>query len=702
MAKAKPVVIAIIANAKQASAVFKKTAGEAKSWGAKIGGVIKNIAKVGLGAGLGLIGLSLKKGFDRLNNIDVAKTKLKALGFTAKQTKSMMDSALKSVKGTAFGLDEAATVAASSAAATVKQGAAMDRHLKMIADTAAVTGRSMTDIGAIVNKVQTAQRVSQRELNQLNDAGVGISAELAKHYGVSAIELRKMVSAGKVDAKTFNKVLAGMTDDAAKTMGQTLPAKIANMGAALGRIGAKFLESIFPVMKGGADKILGVLDKLEDNATKMAEKVSKSLEGIVNWFKETDFTPLIDKLIELKDKALDAINGIQNSLEPLAKSFQNIWTLIGPVVELVAKLVIGAGWLALSTALELIGRFAAPIANRLEKITGWAAKHSSKLKAAAAVIGTILLPAMLSLAATAAVQAAQVIAMTAAWVAYGVVSKGMAIATKIATAAQWLFNAAMLANPITWVIIGVVALIAAIVLLVKNWDTVVEALGKAWDFLKTVFKAGVDYAINKVKDLWANAKAWMSKLKTTLGDAMKAGWQAAKDKAIERVNNIIDWVKKIPTRIKNAFGNVKNLLSGVGKQIMDSLKAGVEAKWESVKNKFNKLTDMIPSWKGPAAKDKKLLKPAATMIMDGLINQIDARRNKLKNKLQQVTRDIANFGGTSPRLDGRFEITSSGAAAAQPGTVNITVNVPVGANKAEIGREIAGALDAYYRIGGRR
>jgi hypothetical protein len=34
--------------------------------------------------------------------------------------------------------------------------------------------------------------------------------------------------------------------------------------------------------------------------------------------------------------------------------------------------------------------------------------------------------------------------------------------------------------------------------------------------------------------------------------------------------------------------------------------------------------------------------------------------------------------------------------------VTITVNVPPTADKAAIGREVAGALDAYYRQGGRR
>ncbi|HWU31442.1 MAG TPA: hypothetical protein VN108_01140, partial [Marmoricola sp.] len=51
----------------------------------------------------------------------------------------------------------------------------------------------------------------------------------------------------------------------------------------------------------------------------------------------------------------------------------------------------------------------------------------------------------------------------------------------IATAVVWALNAAMFANPITWIILGIVALIAIIVLLVLNWDTVVKFITKIWN-----------------------------------------------------------------------------------------------------------------------------------------------------------------------------------------------------------------------------
>ncbi len=63
----------------------------------------------------------------------------------------------------------------------------------------------------------------------------------------------------------------------------------------------------------------------------------------------------------------------------------------------------------------------------------------------------------------------------------------------LVTAAQWLWNASLLANPITWVVLGIVALIAVIVLLVKNWDKVAAAAGKAWDLIKKKAADAWDY-----------------------------------------------------------------------------------------------------------------------------------------------------------------------------------------------------------------
>ncbi|MET0490356.1 MAG: phage tail protein, partial [Acidimicrobiales bacterium] len=80
-------------------------------------------AAVGVGVGVGVaLSAGLVKGFGRLSAIEQAEAKLNGLGHSARAISRIMDNALKSVQGTAFGLDEAASVAASAVAAGIKPG----------------------------------------------------------------------------------------------------------------------------------------------------------------------------------------------------------------------------------------------------------------------------------------------------------------------------------------------------------------------------------------------------------------------------------------------------------------------------------------------------------------------------------------------------------------------------------------------------
>lgn len=68
----------------------------------------------------------------------------------------------------------------------------------------------------------------------------------------------------------------------------------------------------------------------------------------------------------------------------------------------------------------------------------------------------------------------------------------LALATKVVTAAQWLWNVAMMANPIGLIIAGIAALIAGITLLIVKWDAVVS-----------FFKGGTDEAA-RAFERWAD------------------------------------------------------------------------------------------------------------------------------------------------------------------------------------------------------
>ncbi|OLL21254.1 MULTISPECIES: tape measure protein [unclassified Rhodococcus (in: high G+C Gram-positive bacteria)] len=226
-----------------------------------LGGALKAGA-VGAGAVVaGVLGTAITKGIGRLTAIDDAEGKLAGLGHSAASTAKIMDSALASVKGTAYGLGDAATIAASAVAAGIKPGEELTKYLKLIGDAATIGGSSLSEMGSIINQTTTSGIVFTDTLNQLADRGIPIFTWLQDEYKVTGAELRKMVEDGQVDAATFQRVIEENIGGAALAGGETVRGAFANMNAALGRFGAKLAEPIFDRAAGGFTGITKAIDE---------------------------------------------------------------------------------------------------------------------------------------------------------------------------------------------------------------------------------------------------------------------------------------------------------------------------------------------------------------------------------------------------------------------------------------------------------
>lgn len=228
-----------------------------------------------------LTGMAIKGGIDRALNIEDARASLTGLGHDTKMVDKIMGSALASVKGTAFGLGDAATIAATAVAAGIKPGEDLTRTLKLTANTAALARTDLSEMGSILNKVWTSGRVSTEELNQLADRGIPIWTKLAESYGVSGTELRKMVSDGAVDAKRFADVLTGTVGTAADEMGKTTRGMWANFKAALGRGGEVIIKPFLDAFKVGLGAVIPLVDSFTTSMKPFMEKVAARLPGIM-------------------------------------------------------------------------------------------------------------------------------------------------------------------------------------------------------------------------------------------------------------------------------------------------------------------------------------------------------------------------------------------------------------------------------------
>ena len=109
-----------------------------------------------------------------------------------------------------------------------------------------------------------------------------------------------------------------------------------------------------------------------------------------------------------------------------------------------------------------------------------------------------------------------VAALAAAIIVANFAIKAWTVATQIATAAQALFNFVMSANPIALVIIGIVAFVAALVLLYKKFEVVRDVVDTVFNAIKTGVTTSLDFltsyftgVLNIYKGIFnAIAKLW--------------------------------------------------------------------------------------------------------------------------------------------------------------------------------------------------
>lgn len=254
-------------------------------FGQRMTSSINKVFKVGaiaLGGALAAgIGTALVKGFQRLDAIDTAQAKLRGLGHDAGTVTTIMQNALASVKGTAFGLGDAATVAAQAVAAGIKPGQNLEGVLKTVANAAAAAGTDLGDMGSIFSKAMTqANGIQNDVIGQLADKGIPIYQELAKVLGVTAGEVFKLASDGKINFDQFAQAAQAATGTVASEMGTTWSGMWNNALAAAGRFGEKLLSGVFPQLKGGLGNLTGWLDSIGPAAEEMGARLGAVISEV--------------------------------------------------------------------------------------------------------------------------------------------------------------------------------------------------------------------------------------------------------------------------------------------------------------------------------------------------------------------------------------------------------------------------------------
>lgn len=673
-----------------------------KKAGKSLGSGLGKGLKVGVlgvaGIAAGVAALAAKGGISRALNIEGAQAKLKGLGHDTKSIQTIMDSALASVKGTAFGLGDAATVAASTVAAGVKPGKDLTRTLKLVADASTIAGTSMTDMGLIFNKVAGTGKIQGEVIAQLGERGIPILQLLADEMGVSAAEVGKLASAGKIGFAQFQNAMEKGMGGAALESGTTFTGAMSNVNAALGRLGAavatpglETLKAVFNDAIPAIDAVTTAVGPLIENLSgKMGPAIEKASEAFFGWVTamasgESDlsgitalFTPLgqvlkgmAPVLAQMGDQFGALGVQIGTALAPLLPIIVQALTAVLAAVTPLLPVIGGA----LTTALTAVVAAVTPLVPILgDALLGVVNALSSVLRIVAPIFGILadaiaqvvtavapLLPTLISLIGQglellAGVLTAVLVALTPIIPPIAdLISQYLpvfgeligivldAVVGLIPVLGYMLYSLAPLLPPL--IELGEEILPLVVEILEAVIPVAVELMGAFAGLASAIIPVAVSiikFAIPPLKEIikWllkvvAEVVKFVAKWGTKLAEFV--------GKVADAIPEAIQFFKDLPGKIGAIFFNAGTWLLDAGKKIIGGFVDGIKGAFSKVKDTLSGLTDMLPDWKGPAKRDAKILKPAGQLLMKGLVAGITAGMDDVKKALGNVTDGLAKI-----------------------------------------------------------
>ncbi|MGM1017995.1 MAG: tape measure protein [Actinomycetota bacterium] len=285
----------------------------------------------GAGAIAATVGaIAIGGGISRALNIEDATAKLKGLGHDTKAVDQIMTDALASVKGTAFGLDSAATLAASAVAAGIEPGKELERYLRLTADAATIAGGSMDELGNVMNNVTTVGAAYNDSLQILAQKGLPIYQWLAEELGVTTDAVKQLASEGKISAETFQAAIENNIAGAAMSAGDTTRGAFANVGAALSRLGEVFAGPALSGAKNFFDELIVIIDGIAERIEPAVGGINDQLSGMFQ------FDGLGERVLGFVDSVTGAFSGIGDAfggLDGLAPVFGAIVGAMAPLLN---------------------------------------------------------------------------------------------------------------------------------------------------------------------------------------------------------------------------------------------------------------------------------------------------------------------------------------------------------------------------------
>jgi phage-related protein len=319
----------------------------------------------------------------------------------------------------------------------------------------------------------------------------------------------------------------------------------------------------------------------------------------------------------------------------------------------------------------------------------------------------------------------------AAMVAYRTYLAIVSAVTKGYAAVQAVLNAVMAINPFVLILVGLAALVAALIYAWNNSETFRNIVTGVWDAIKSGVSAVLDWftgtlwpGIQAVWDAIVGGVKWVFNMYVSIWSAIIgfvmsvpgrimgffsgiAGWfgnlwSNIKDGAVSGFNGLISFVSGLPGKIVSAVGNLGSLLLSAGGDLLRGLWNGISGSISWLKNKIMDWAgSLLPGWVKKIlgiASPSKVFAELGKFVSQGLAVGIEDNR-----ALRQVQRAAGNLAATvtggfnSPQL----AVGLAGGGGGSGNTYNVNVNVPPGTDLAAAGKVFKKAIAEYEKANGR-
>lgn len=415
-----------------------------------------------------------------------------------------------------------------------------------------------------------------------------LSVAAFETMGLDAEKMSGRILAGGDTARgAFDELVDGLR--AIKDPTEQANTAIALFGTPIEDLGTAqipgFLESL-DNMGGGLGDVTGRADELGDtlnsNGKTRVEQFKRKFEGMLA--KVTDAPGI------LGDAAV-AVGGVGQVLEPL-----------GPAVA-------AAGIVFKDQLSSMASTVGSKVAGMTKTVVGGGAK-----------------------------MAASVVRTSATFVAKYAFMAAQATINAARMAASWI----VAMGPVAWVIAGVVALVAVII---KNWDTIKDVTGKAWDWVSEKTSAVFGAVVDFVGDVWDRITGHVRTAVNTVKSIVTTAWDAVVGAVRRYVDLMLTIYVKIPQRIVSALGNVGSLLVRKGRAVIDGFRSGMTSAFNVVSTWITGTPDRILRKLGDLG---RLLLNAGKALMEGLLEGIKNGWKSVAGYVGGIAENIASLKGPLP------------------------------------------------------